>query len=85
MLHMSSNGFETQWFQAHPDPFIPLITVQLVDYGNRNDVRITDIRKLDKDFLDLKFQALECKLEGIVSNNGGAWQNDSVQLMKWVN
>ena len=68
--------------QAHPDPFIPLISVQLVDYGDSSDVRITDVRKLDKEFLNLKFQALECKLEGIMTFQGNQWQSDSVELLK---
>jgi len=68
--------------EAHPDPFIPLISVQLVDYGDSSDVRITDIRKLDKEFLNLKFQALECKLEGIMPFQGNQWQSDSVELLK---
>merc|ERR1712053_34387 len=56
--------------------------VQFVDYGNRSDVRITSIRKLEKEFLDLKFQALECKLEGIIPFQGQEWQSESVQLLK---
>merc|ERR1712150_149280 len=70
--------------EAHPDPFIPLISVQFVDYGNRNDIRITDVRKLDKAFLDMKFQALECKLEGIMPKRGQHWQNDDNQFLKNV-
>jgi len=70
--------------EVHPDPFSPQISVQFVDYGNINNVLVTDVRKIKREFLNLKFQAFECKLEGLVPTSGLFWPQKSVESFREI-
>jgi hypothetical protein len=68
--------------ESHPDPFVPLISVQLVHYGNIEDVRITDVRKLVTEFLSLRFQAFECELADVMPKGEKSWNRDTIELLR---
>jgi tudor domain-containing protein 1/4/6/7 len=59
------------------------INVKFVDYGNSENVHISDLKELDDRFLELPMQALECTLYGIQPTNGKIeWPQDAIELFQ---
>merc|ERR1712020_453291 len=64
------------------DPLPTLIKIQLVDYGNVLSIHVKDVRKIETEFLRLKFQAFQCKLEDILPVKGTDWTQECVEMFK---
>jgi hypothetical protein len=73
------------WYRAKamsiisPAPDVQLVHVLYVDYGNMEEVLLTNIRPLDHQFLALPAQAMLCRLSGVqpVGPDPTAWSNQA--------
>ena len=78
---------DNMWYRAMITSETPStsgeITVQFVDYGNLENVHISNLLELDDRFLELPMQALECSLYGIRPTNGkDEWPHDAIDLFE---
>ena len=58
-------GFWSLLSVTAPGVLVPRVLVLYVDYGNREEVLLTDVRPLDPQFLDMPAQAMLCCLSGV--------------------
>ena len=78
---------DDMWYRAVITSESPLpsgeINVKFVDYGNSENVHISNLLELDDRFLDLPMQALECTLYGVRPKGGkNEWPQDAVELFE---
>ena len=75
---------DNMWYRASITGESPsasgVIEVQFVDYGNSENVHLSNLKELDTKFLDLPVQALECCLYGIKPNtNSEEWSSGAIE------
>ncbi|XP_013386809.1 uncharacterized protein LOC106156225 isoform X2 [Lingula anatina] len=74
---MAKYSEDGAWYRAKIlRPGLRNCDVIFVDYGNVENVSMTDIRPMEKKFLELEVQAVECALQGVRSPQG-PWSKEA--------
>lgn len=61
------------------------LQVFIVDYGEVVDVKLSDVRQIEKDFLQVPFQAVECRLFNAIENVNVDAEEAKEYLMFYLN
>uniref|UniRef100_A0A8C8ADA0 Tudor domain containing 6 n=1 Tax=Otus sunia TaxID=257818 RepID=A0A8C8ADA0_9STRI len=79
---------DAQWYRAlitSETPSAEKVEVLYVDYGNREQVSLTNLRSTNKRFLELEAQAFRCSLYNLILPNGQdpfAWDEAAIEAFQ---
>ncbi|XP_068428378.1 RING finger protein 17 isoform X2 [Clinocottus analis] len=68
---------DTLWYRAQVTghPVRSKVEVQYVDFGNKEVVSVSDLRKIKDEFFSLPCRAVRCCLSGLVPLDGDTWSD----------
>ncbi len=87
VMEVCAARFMKEWYRARVDRIHldGTFAVTYVDYGNSEDVKVSEIRKLDRKFVDIPMQVHKCQIKLLRSYKVHPRQKSLSESPKWEN